>query len=572
MLSKGNLLAIFRSTVIAVILISMLIWPAGRVQADHVYTVTTTADSGPGTLRQALVDAAFRTDQSPVQIDFNIPKTDPGYGLNTVGVWTIEPLHSFPFLSTSFITIDGLSQITNQGVTNPKGPSIEIDGIFINTAPIFYIDSANNTIKGLVLNQAGYGVQIAGTPTYGPSENHVESNYIGLDATAITAWPNIHGVVIQGGAHNNHVYNNRIAGNIKDGIEITGNGTDWNTVQANYLGGNLNGDQLLANLRYNISVHDGPAYTLIGDINGDGIGSNYLYASGDDGIFISSSNHSVVGDNTIGSASAPAGKNGIEVNGGSIDTEIEENYILYSKEDGIYLSDAGTTATLFTNLITNSVLHGIAVYNGAGPVDVDNNEIWFGGWSGVAIVNSNNNTVERNDIGGNRYNAQDKRGNGYYGVAVVGGSGNTIGPDNVIAHNGHATGSAGVEVDGSSAQNNRITHNSIFDNGGKGILTSNGSNGQVPPPVINQANCQMVLGTAGFQDVIEIFSDSLDEGQTFIGSTVVTNPSVPFIVWSGAFTGPNVTATATDSSGNTSEFAAPKAGACFKTYLPRTSK
>ena len=102
----------------------------------------------------------------------------------------------------------------------------------------------------------------------------------------------------------------------------------------------------------------------------------------DDSILIQGSNHNQVFDNTIGSASAPPGRNGIEINGGSIDAEIQFNTISYSKEDGIYIHDTGTAAGVFANLVTHSSLHGVAIYNGAGPVMVDDMDIWFSGGPG----------------------------------------------------------------------------------------------------------------------------------------------------------------------------------------------
>ena len=64
--------------------------------------VTNTADSGPGSLRQAIL-YANANDSVPVTISFNIPTTDPGYAN---GVFTIQPLSQLPVLSQN-ITIDG---------------------------------------------------------------------------------------------------------------------------------------------------------------------------------------------------------------------------------------------------------------------------------------------------------------------------------------------------------------------------------------------------------------------------------------------------------------------------------
>ena len=58
------------------------------------YVVTTTADSGPGSLRQAILDAntaGTGTAANPDLIAFDIPTTDPGYNSAT-GAFTIQPL------------------------------------------------------------------------------------------------------------------------------------------------------------------------------------------------------------------------------------------------------------------------------------------------------------------------------------------------------------------------------------------------------------------------------------------------------------------------------------------------
>src|SRR5215472_16557840 len=63
-----------------------------------IFTVSTTKDAGPSSLRQALLDANATTGASLVQ--FNIPGT---------GLRTIAPLTVYPDITNS-ITIDGYSQ------------------------------------------------------------------------------------------------------------------------------------------------------------------------------------------------------------------------------------------------------------------------------------------------------------------------------------------------------------------------------------------------------------------------------------------------------------------------------
>jgi hypothetical protein len=58
---------------------------------------------------------------------------------------------------------------------------------------------------------------------------------------------------------------------------------------------------------------------------------------------------------------------------------------------------------------------------------------------------------------------------------------------------------------------------------------------------------------------VEVFSDSEDEGRVFEGGTVSdASGAFTFTKSSGHLTGPDVTATATDTTGNTSEFSEPK--------------
>ena len=64
-----------------------------------VFAVTTTADSGPGSLRQAILDSNAATGQTNT-IDFDIPGS---------GVQTIAPLSPLPAI-TNPVLIDGFSQ------------------------------------------------------------------------------------------------------------------------------------------------------------------------------------------------------------------------------------------------------------------------------------------------------------------------------------------------------------------------------------------------------------------------------------------------------------------------------
>jgi parallel beta-helix repeat protein len=130
---------------------------------------------------------------------------------------------------------------------------------------------------------------------------------------------------------------------------------------------------------------------------------------------------------------------------------------------------------------------------------------------------------------------------------VIGGA--LAGQGNTIAHNG----GDGVRVSGPDAVGNTIQGNSIHSNGGKGIELVDGGNTELAPPVITSVN--PVSGTACANCTVDIYSDDDGEGRVHEGFTTA-GPDGAF-TWLGTPSGPNVTATATNASHNTSEFSAP---------------
>jgi hypothetical protein len=240
-------------------------------------------------------------------------------------------------------------------------------------------------------------------------------------------------------------------------------------------------------------------------------------------------------------------------------------------EDNVIGADANVT-----KLVPNGK-HGVGIYGGAqrneiGDLLLPGNVIVGNGWSGVTIVNTGSdlNLVERNAIGTNLSGTATNLGNSYYGVHVNGGSGNEI-RLNHVAYNGSHSSEAGVRVEGSTATGNTISQNSIHDNGGKGIELANGGNAGLFTPTINTAICQKVEGTTGSGWTIEVFSDSADEGRSYEGATTA-HAIQPSFSWSGSATGPNVTVTATDGQGNTSEFSKPAELGCHRAHLPLVLK
>jgi hypothetical protein len=158
----------------------------GRVSIlDGVFYVTTTADSGPGSLRQAILDA----DSTPWSdsIRFAIPG---------IGAQTIAVLSALPAITGSF-AIDGTTQPGFSGT-----PLIAISGDDVPTVDALTITRSGATVRGLSIGGflSGAEVVIAGPSA---SENSIQGNVFGTDPTGTENEPNFFGVQIRDGAHDN---------------------------------------------------------------------------------------------------------------------------------------------------------------------------------------------------------------------------------------------------------------------------------------------------------------------------------------------------------------------------------
>jgi parallel beta-helix repeat protein len=111
--------------------------------------------------------------------------------------------------------------------------------------------------------------------------------------------------------------------------------------------------------------------------------------------------------------------------------------------------------------------------------------------------------------------------------------------------------SAGIWVDG--AQTNTIRRNSIYANPFKGIFLDNAANNDLSAPIIT-LNASEGSGTACPNCTIELFLDASNQGRVYL-DTLLSDASGHFqfpYYCPLAYT--NLTATATDTYGNTSPF------------------
>ena len=97
------------------------------------FVVTNTEDSGPGTLRQAILDA--NEHQGPDKIVFNIPTDDQGFLASELSgqPWSaffIRLVNPLPKI-TDVLILDGKSQTQYSGNTNPTLPGFSGVEVFI---------------------------------------------------------------------------------------------------------------------------------------------------------------------------------------------------------------------------------------------------------------------------------------------------------------------------------------------------------------------------------------------------------------------------------------------------------
>jgi hypothetical protein len=186
------------------------------------FAVINTDDSGPGSLRQAILDSNAATGQTNT-IDFDIPGP---------GVQTITPASPLPAI-TQAVLIDGFTQPGYAGT-----PLIEVSGSQIGGGDGLTITGSGVTVRGLDITgfSQGAGILISGT---GATGEVITANDIGTDPTGTQALPNYFGVRILDGAHDNLVggsnaaAGNLIADNLGPGISVEGDGTLGNRITAN---------------------------------------------------------------------------------------------------------------------------------------------------------------------------------------------------------------------------------------------------------------------------------------------------------------------------------------------------
>ena len=205
------------------------------------YPVTSTADAGPGTLRQAILDIneQCRTISplglaTPCRAAFDITQKIGGDFFHTV-----ELLSPLPALDVPWSSVDG----STEDQSNTLGPSVALDGAALHAGNGITVASGTCEIKGIAIGSFPWnGIYAAGT-----ARVNVDRSYIGVNALGFVPKPNgsrgIASEIVGGTFTNNFIaYNGRsaiyLAGPVNRGTEITGNRIFGNGASGIYVGGN----------------------------------------------------------------------------------------------------------------------------------------------------------------------------------------------------------------------------------------------------------------------------------------------------------------------------------------------
>jgi len=435
-----------------------------------VYTVTSTSNSGTGTLRQAITDANNHAGADT--ISFNISGT---------GVKTITPTSALPQI-TGQVILDASTQPGYAGT-----PLIRITGSSAGSGVngLYFADGSDgSTVRGLMITKFSRdGIYIAS----GADGITIAGNWIGTTGTGSTGVGNTNtgiesfavGTKIGGtGTYDGNVITN--SGN--DGISLSNNTVTGYVIQGNIIGLDPDGATGGGNVDVGLAILTGTGNTIGG---------------------------------TTAAARNVISKNyeGMEINTAS--NTIQGNYI-------------GTD-------ITGTLNRGNRIGDGIQIQGTANNAIVGGTVAGAGNLIA--------------YNAGK-------GVAILAGTGHQVLGNSIYSNTG-----LGIDLGSSGVTANNGTKSSSLANYGMDypVITATALGGGI-------LNVTGFVGSAASQSTfanvrLEFFKAAADstgygEGQTFVGY-LTTDASGNFggsLSGSGFTAGDKLTATATDSTNNTSEF------------------
>ena len=546
-----------------------------------------------------------------VELNGSLAGTGSGFSI-TPGGSTIRGFAIGRFSSGAGITLK------NNGSNVIQGNYVGLDATGTlrrgNNRGIELSSSSNNVIGGtsaaarnVISSNSFQGISITG------SGNQITGNFIGTNAAGTAGLGNgINGVEIfniAGPSSTNNVIGgsaagagNLISGN-QTGVSINSSGT---VIQGNLIGTDYSGTLAIAN---NTGINASAANTVIGGLTAGS--RNVISGNNGDGVAFgglgSSLQGNFIGTDITGTITLGNGGSGVVTGNGALvggTTPAARNVISGNRGFGnisLGSNNAGAQATVQGNFIGTDLTGTIALTNPLPGISISGSGNLIGGLvPGAQNVISGNqvgiqiggsistpptgNLIQGNLIGLNALGTGAVP-NAFGGIRVSDASSNVIGGDQVGAAN-KISFNSGPGINVSSGFGNKLRGNAIFSNGGLGIdLTPDGvtandvgdadtgannlQNFPVLTPVSANGGGTAIQGTlnskpnTAFQ--IDFYSNAAcdfsgnGEGALFFDTTNVTtdangNATINFMSSFALASGRVLTATATDPTGNTSEF------------------
>ena len=217
-----------------------------RVIPYRLYVVYNTDDSGPGSLRQAILDGNDGPDEN--MIIFQLAGSGP---------FVINLQSPLPAIASPTI-LDGWSQSGSNAA-----PIVEVVGLS-NTFDGLVLQSGPSVVQGLSLHGFATAIRIEGAGT-----NVIQGNYIGVDVTGTNAPGNASDGIYVLSASNRIGgttlgTGNLISGNEGNGIRFDSLAASNNVVAGNAIGTAYDGVTLLPNFGHGIFLTNGASANRIG--------------------------------------------------------------------------------------------------------------------------------------------------------------------------------------------------------------------------------------------------------------------------------------------------------------------
>ncbi len=468
------------------------------------YTVTSSGDSGPGTLRQAILESNSTQSAVPNSIQFNL---------------LVLPFITYPTIALSTPLPQIIRPVLIDGTTQPTYARVELVGTNAGAGADglhFTSTAAGSTVKGMVINRfTGDGIELDHSDA-----GVIQGCGIGVDlitrsldqgnGEAGVRINNAQTCTVGGFAA---AARNIISGN-NEGVRIDGFDARGNVVAGNYIGTTLNGAAALGNSNSGVNITAG-SFNFIG---GDTASARNVISANNIGIRIitlAATGNQIRG-NFIGTDAGGTADLGNTTHGISINlatgTQIgglappggpPGNVISGNNAGGVYLDDADDTVILGNIIGLNAAGTG-DLGNGNEGIDVDllsspgmvdglviggatdgaRNLISGNGGDGIEIREASGAIIQGNYIGMDS-TGDNAIGNGGSGIYLrfsvdcqIGGSEGvhqifSMGASNLISGNDDD----GIEIAGSGSSGHRVQGNFIGVNRNKRLRRPNGGAG-----------------------------------------------------------------------------------------------